>query len=131
MLKQVNEQFLLDAISFTEAETRSYEFAEDMVQGEFTVVDIKHKKTIVDVIAEDGGDKFWLVKFKYLSVDGDSDKQKTITNQILVNADTLETANNLIKEYNSQMLVPYEVYAITETKIVEFIPYVKDEEVSE
>jgi len=102
-----------------------------MVQGEFTVVDIKHKKTIVDVIAEDGGDKFWLVKFKYLSVDGDSDKQKTITNQILVNADTLETANNLIKEYNSQMLVPYEVYAITETKIVEFIPYVKDEEVSE
>jgi len=129
-LKKVNELYLFDALTYTDAETQAYKFAEVSVHGEFSISGIKTTR-INDVVVDEQEHKFWLVKYRYQTVDGDSEKIKMINYQMLVNCDTIQEVTPIVEEFLKQMLVPYEVYMIQESKIVEFIPYEKDEQASD
>jgi len=126
MLKQVTDVFLLDAVSYTDAESRLYEICERDISGEFTVTQIT-KTNIAEVIAHEDSEKWYKSKVVYMTVDGDSDKEVKINTYLLVSADNVKQAHERIEEHLNSMLVPYEIPSITLTNILEVFPYDPDE----
>lgn len=122
MMKQVTEQYLLDAVSYTDAESRAYEFAEEYISGAFSITKIT-KTNIGEVVINEDSDRLWKCKTVFQTVDGDSEKLININNYILVDADNAKQAFERIEQHMSGMQVPYDVPSIVATKIVEVVPY--------
>ncbi|WP_258103585.1 DUF4494 domain-containing protein [Marinoscillum sp. MHG1-6] len=124
MLKQITEAYMLDALTYTEAETRIYEAMERDVHGEFTVTQITKTNISELVINEDKpADYWWKVKVVYTTVDGDSEKEVNINNYFMVSADNIGDCIENTNEFLKSMLVPYSIPSVTLTKIVEVYPY--------
>ena len=126
LLKQVTEAFLVDAVSYTEAETRINDIAAQDMHGEWAVTQIT-KTNIVEVIPSEEAETWFKCKVSYSTVDGDSEKEKKINTYMLVCALHIKMAFEMIEEHFKGMLVPYDIPSITQTNIMEVYPYIKDE----
>ena len=124
--KKVTETYLIDAVSFTEAESRLYKEMEMMISGEFIVTGIR-KANYTDIFPFDDGDRWFKSKISYVSVDEDAGKEKKVSNQILVLANDVKDAWDKIHESMKGMTVDYEINAIAESPILDFFPYFKEE----
>ncbi|AKP50255.1 DUF4494 domain-containing protein [Cyclobacterium amurskyense] len=127
LLKNVSEQYLVDAVSFTEAEARIYDMLGSVIRGDFQVTSIS-KSNIVDVFFFDDVDVWHKCKITYIVADADSGKEKKVTQYMLVTAHNLKEAYDRIYESLNNMLVSFNVPDISESPIVEIFPYEKDDE---
>jgi hypothetical protein len=123
--RKVNDNYLLDAVSFTDAETRIYKEMQQLTNGEFQVANIK-KSNLTEVIPSETGEWWYKAKISLITIDEEKGKEKKITNYILVMADDINHALKRLEEGLSYMLVPYVVIAIQLSTIAEVFPY--DEE---
>lgn len=126
MVKQVTDAFLLDAVSYTDAESRLYEICERDISGEFSVTQIT-KTNIAEVVSHEGSENWYKSKVVYSTVDGDSEKEVKINTYLLVSADDVKHAFDLIEEHLNSMLVPFEIPSITLTNFLEVYPYDPEE----
>lgn len=124
-LKRVTEPYLVDAVSFTDAEARIYEEVGTNVQGEFLITGIS-KTDYADIFYYDDADDWYKCKLTYVSVDADSGKEKKVSNNFLVTAATVREAYDRIKESLSDMTVSFEIPSIALSPIVEVMPYDPD-----
>ncbi|PSL01467.1 DUF4494 domain-containing protein [Cecembia rubra] len=127
LLKNVSEQYLVDAVSFTEAEARIYDMLGSTIRGDFQVTNIS-KSNFVDVFPYDDIDIWHKCKITYVVADADSGKEKKVTQYMLVTAHDVKEAYDRIHESLSNMLVTFRVPDITESPIVEVFPYERDDE---
>jgi hypothetical protein len=125
--KKVNEPYLVDAISFTEAEERIYKELSVYISSEFTVTNIR-KASYTDIFPFEDGERWYKCKVTYVSVDEEAGKEKKISNQMLVLANNVKDAHDKIEKSLEGMTVDFEIPAIAESPIVDFFPYFKDEE---
>lgn len=125
-LKQVTEAFLVDAVSYTEAETRINNIAERDIKGEFAVTQIS-KTNIAEVIPDEEAFTWFKCKVVYSTIDGDSEKEVKINTYMLIAALHVKHAFEKIQEHFKGMVVPYEIPSITQTKIMEVYPFDEDE----
>ena len=126
LLKNVSEQYLVDAVSFTEAEARIYDMLGSVIRGDFQVTNIS-KSNLVDVFFYEDIDIWHKCKITYLVADGDSGKEKKVTQYMIVTAEDVKQAYDRIQESLSNMLVSFRVPDITESSIIEVFPFEKDE----
>ncbi|NVJ85137.1 MAG: DUF4494 domain-containing protein [Algoriphagus sp.] len=122
LLKSISEQYLVDAVSFTEAEAILYDRLGSQIRGDFQVTGIS-KSNIVDVFYYDDADIWHKCKITYLVADGESGKEKKVTQYMIVTAYDVKQAYDRIQESLSNMLVSFRVPDITESPIVEVFPY--------
>ncbi|ERM84457.1 hypothetical protein P872_25205 [Rhodonellum psychrophilum GCM71 = DSM 17998] len=127
LLKNVSEQYLVDAVSFTEAEARIYDMLGSVIRGDFQVTNIS-KSNIVDVFYYEDIDVWHKCKITYLVTDADSGKEKKVTQFMLVTAHDVKEAHERIFESLNNMLVTFRVPEIAESPIVEIFPYEKEDE---
>lgn len=127
LLKNVSEQYLVDAVSFTEAEARIYDMLGSVIRGDFQVTNIS-KSNIVDVFFYEDSDVWYKCKITYVVADADSGKEKKVTQYMLVSAHNVKDAYDRIFESLNNMLVSFVVPDINESPIVEIFPYEKDDE---
>lgn len=127
LLKNVSEQYLVDAVSFTEAEARIYDMLGSVIRGDFQVTNIS-KSNLVDVFFYDDIDIWYKCKVSYVVADADSGKEKKVTQYMLVSAHNVKEAYERIHESLNNMLVTFVVPDINESPIVEIFPYEKDDE---
>ncbi|PRY87910.1 DUF4494 domain-containing protein [Mongoliibacter ruber] len=127
LLKNVSEQYLVDAVSFTEAEARIYDMLGSTIRGDFQVTNIS-KSNFVDVFPYDDIDIWHKCKITYVVADADSGKEKKVTQYMLVTAHDVKEAYDRIQESLSNMLVTFRVPDIVESPIVEVFPYEHDDE---
>lgn len=126
-VKKVSDQYLVDAVSFTEAEARIYEKLGSVLPGEFHIANIS-KSNITDVFYYGDNDIWHKCKMTYtLEVEG-SGKEKKVTNYILLTAPNAKTAYDRVYESLNNMLVEFRVPEIAESPIVEVFPYESEEE---
>lgn len=125
-VKNVTEPYLVDAMSFTEAEARIYEELGSIIRGEFVVSGIAKSK-IIDIFHYDDSDVWYRCKISY-SVAEESGKEKKITNYMLVSASDVKQAYERIHESLNNMLVTFSVPEIVETPIVEIFAYISEEQ---
>ncbi|GAA4396415.1 hypothetical protein GCM10023187_04530 [Nibrella viscosa] len=125
-LKTINEAYLLDAVSYTDAEARLYRLVADNTP-EFNITAIRPMR-LSDVFHFEGGEKWYKCKVIYMTEDERSGKEKKVINMMLVNAETVKEAHARIEESLRTMLVPFEITDINLTPILEVWPYEPEEE---
>lgn len=120
--KKVSETYLLDAVSFTEAESRIYKELQTMVSGEFAVSKIAKTK-ISEIIPSDNGDRWYKAKVAFITVDEESGKEKRTVQNVLVFSDNIKEAYDQIIEAMQGMMADFEISGINESTILDVYPY--------
>jgi hypothetical protein len=120
--KKVTEPYLLDAISFSDAEKRMYFLMEQYIRGEFSIHNIS-KTNFSDVFNAEDAEIWFKCKVTYNDVDEKTEKVKAITNYALVAANDVKDCFDRIHECYKDMLVPFEVPSIQESPIVDVFPH--------
>lgn len=120
--KKVNEPYLVDALTFTEAESRIIEKITPFISGEFNISAVK-KTRISDIFFKDGGDRFYMVKVNFITIDEKTGAEKKSSSFILVQASDFAGALNNFEEGMKGTLADYEIASIAETMIMDVFPY--------
>jgi len=125
--KKVNEAYLLDAVSFSEAESRIYKELETMVSGEFTVTKIA-KTNIAEIIPSEDGDRWFKAKVSFITIDEEKGKEKRTAQYVLILAKTVRDAYEKVVENMQGMMADFEINAVNESPIMDVFPYFGQEE---
>ncbi|WP_159522935.1 DUF4494 domain-containing protein [Sunxiuqinia indica] len=129
--RKVSEWYLIDAVSFTDAEKRMIEQMQQLVRGgEFQIDNIK-KSNIIEIFPHDDGEFWFKAKVSLVTIDEKAGKEKKINNYFLVAADDLKQAQQRLEKGLSYVLVPIMETALALSPIVDVFPYFKDEEIAE
>lgn len=128
MQKKVTERYLVDALSFTEAEARIIEEMTPYITGGFTVVDIK-RATYSELFPsdEEAADRWFKCKLFFITLDEKSGAEKKTSTQVLVQAADLRDAVKKLDEAMKGTMADYQIAAVAETPIMDVYPYSKDE----
>lgn len=118
MVKKVNEPYLVDALTFTEAEARIIEEMKPFISGEYSISSEKKTK-ISEIFFNEGGDRYFLVKVNFITLDENKGVEKKTVSQILVQASDFEDAVEKFKEGMKGTMADYEIGAISETLIMD------------
>lgn len=87
MAKKITEPYLVDALSFTEAEARIIEEITPFISGEYTVADIKRAKySEIFHAEEESADRWFKGKLNFITLDEKNGKEKKTATNILVQA---------------------------------------------
>lgn len=119
--KKVNEPYLVDALSFTEAEARITEKITPFMQGEFSIAAVK-KTRVSEIFWDENGDKFYMVKANFITVDERSGKEKRSASFILVQAPDFATALQTFMKNMDSSMADWEIASITETMLMDVYP---------
>ena len=122
VVKKVNEPYLVDALTFTEAEARIIEKITPYISGDFTISAVKKTK-ISDIFFDDSGDRFYMVKVNFITLDEKSGIEKKSANFILVQAADFAGALKKFEEGMKGTLADYEVASISETPLMDVFPF--------
>lgn len=123
LFKSVTEQYLVDALSFTEAEARALE-GMPSGRGEITMMSIQ-KSNIREVAFYGDTDMWFKAKVSYVVMEEESEKEKRVTTYILVNSSDLREAYDRVQEHLKEMLVPFMISKIEESPIMDVFEYQK------
>ena len=121
MQKAVNEPYLVDALSFTEAESRITEELAPFISGDFTVSAVKREK-LSEVFYDETGDKWYKVKFNIITVDEKTAVEKKTSVVTLVQAANFQAAVDNFMEGMKGTMADFEIAAVTETALMDVFP---------
>ncbi len=124
--KKVTEPYLVDAVSFTEAEARIHIELEKMIHSDFMVTNIS-KSNISELFPNENGDRWFKAKTSFVTVDEESGKEKKSNNYMLVEANNVKDAYEFLTEGLSDMIVPFEIPSVAESPIMDVFPFFKDD----
>lgn len=119
-VKATTDVYVVNALSFTEAEARAIEFVTPFISGEFTVTDIKRAK-YAEVWENSAGDKWYEAQLEFITIDERTGSEKRTKNRMLVQASTLSEAMQAVAENMRGTMADYEAVCIKETPILEYI----------
>ena len=122
MQKKVSEPYLVDALSFTEAEARITEEVKPYISGEFTIADIKRVK-YSEIFFNENGDRFFKTKIFFITLDEKSGSEKKTAVQMLAQACTLKEALAVIEQGMAGTMADYTIASLAETTIMDIFPY--------
>ena len=118
--KKVTDQYLVDALSFTEAEARIIEEVKPFISGEFQVKSIRKYK-VAEIVVDESGDRFFKCKLNFITLDEKSGNEKKTAVYMLVDAENLDKAKVLLVEHMKSTMADYSIEKIEETKIMAVI----------
>ncbi|MEA3503766.1 MAG: DUF4494 domain-containing protein [Bacteroidota bacterium] len=124
--KKVTEPYLIDAVSFSEAETLIHKILEPYIKGDMEIKSLS-RANIADVFDFDDDGMWFKTKLVYHDLDPDTEKKTKVTKFIFVKASNVKEAYERVEE-NLNLLIPYDMPSIQETPIVDVFPYEIDEE---
>jgi len=124
--KKVTETYLVDALSFSEAEERMNKEITPFMSGEFSISGIK-KAGINEIFPNDEGDRWYKCKVNFISIDEIKATEKKITSNILVLGSNIKDAWDHLETALKDTMSDYEVPSIIETSIMDIFPYKVEE----
>ena len=126
LLKKTTETYVVEALSFTEAERRIMEEMSSYISGEFSVKDIKiapyHEIFFSD---EEMADRWYKCKLQFITIDEKTEKEKRSNVNYLVQAGTLNGAVKNIDDVMGGTMIDYVIAAVAETTLMDVFEYAK------
>ena len=122
----VTEAYLVDAMSYTEAESRIYGEMEQRVRGEFKIVNIS-KSNYADVISDEELVDWYKVKVTAVEYDEENDKEKKSNNYYLVSANSCTQAIERAEESMKDVGIDFVIPAVNFVQLVDVFPYAEGE----
>ena len=122
--KKVSELYLVNSLSFTEAESKITEEMKHFISGEFTVKALKATKySELFSSGEEGADRWFKCKLMFITLDEKSGAEKRTSTLVLVQAADLRDAVKKLDEGMKSTICDYEIGSISDTKIIDVYPY--------
>ncbi len=118
VIKKVTEPYLVDALSFTEAESRIIEEQTPFISGDFSVAAVKRTK-IAEIFRDETADRWYLVKVAFITIDEKTAVEKKSISQILVAGSDFKGAFDNFIEGMKSTLADYEIVSISETPLMD------------
>ncbi len=116
--KTVTEPYLVDALSFTEAEARIIEEITPFISGDFKVTAVKRTNT-AEIFWDEEGDRWYRVKVNFVTIDEKTAVEKKTANYIMVQATDFKKAFDNFMAGMKGTMSDFEVASITETAIMD------------
>ena len=116
--KKVNEPYLVDALSFTEAEARIIEEITPFISGEFSVSAVKRTR-IAEIFFDETGDRWYNVKYNIITIDEKTAVEKKTSVLTLVQACEFQKAVDNFMENMKGTMADFEIASVTETAIMD------------
>ena len=114
--KKVTEQYVVEAMSFTEAESRIAEGMTHYIDGDFDVVSEKIAPYNEILLSDNSNDDKWfLSKVSFITLDERTAKEKKQTFRYLVQAATSELAMDYTNEISSLGTYDYSIDSVQDT----------------
>lgn len=127
--RKVSELYLLDSMSFTEAEARIIEKLKEMIQGDFRIEAIKKSNITELVESKDGNDDKWFkAKVAIIDADSISGTEKKTNQYFLVAGSDVDKALENLKKSLSTYVIPTDVVQIGDSNIMDVFPYFEDKQ---
>jgi len=123
--KKVTEPYLVDALSFTEAEARIIEEIKPYISGEFTITDIKRAR-LAELFFNEEGDRYYKIKVFFITLDEKSGAEKKTAVQMLAQASDLKHAISVLEEGMKGSMADYTIGSVAETMIMDVFPFSSD-----
>ena len=120
-VKKVNEPYLVDALSFTEAEARIIEECTPYISGEFSISAVKKTK-ISEIFWDETGDRYYMVKVMFITIDEKTAVEKKSASFILVQASDFKGALENFMSGMKGTMADFEIASITETALKDVFP---------
>lgn len=118
--KVVTEKFLLDAVSFTEAEERITEEMQQYSNLDIGIISEKITNISEVVTTEDAADKFYKVKMNIATVDESSGRKRKTPQIIIIQAASVDDARKRFDTYIKGWLTDVTLEAVSETKYMDY-----------
>lgn len=116
--KLVNEQYVVDALSFTEAEASIIDNMSVYVSGEFKVANINPANYNEIFFSGNDDDDLWFkARLAFITIDEKKDKEKRTYVNYLIQAKCIERAKRYVDEVMGKTMNDYELKSLSETKI--------------
>ena len=124
ILKKVTETYVIDALSFGEAEKRILEEMTSYVSGEVEVCALKIAPYKEIFFADsDMADRWYVAKLAFITIDEKTDKEKKTRVCYLVNAGNINAAIKNIEEVMAGTMIDYDTLNVSETQILDVFEY--------
>ena len=122
--KKVSEVYVIDALSFSEAEERIMEEMSSYISGEIELVDVKIAPYKEIFFADNNlADRWFKAKVVYITIDERTQREKRMPVMVLVNAGNINSAIKNTDEVMGSTMIDYAITAIQETKIFDVFEY--------
>ena len=121
-IKSVTEPYIVDALSFTEAEARTTGFMQPYISGEFKVV--KEKITNISEVVpcdDPAADRWYKVKHNIITVNEKTGKEKRTPQYLLFQASSNDDARDRYVAYVKDWMANVELDTVAETKYMDYI----------
>jgi len=123
--KKVTEKYVVDALSFTEAEARIIEQMSSYISGEFEIVEIDRCPFGEIFFSDDElADKWYKAKLAFITIDEKTEKEKKTKVNYLVQGMNLEQARKNIDEVMGGTMIDYVILGVNETPIMDVFEYI-------
>lgn len=122
--KMVTERYGVDALSFTEAESRIVEEMEANITGEFKITSESQANYNEVVFSDDSEDEYWFkCKLQFITINESNGKEKYSNINYLVQAKSVAKALDNITEMMRGAMTDYNVVSISATKLIDVFEY--------
>ena len=122
--KKVKELYVVDALSFTEAERRITEEMTSSISGGFAVTDIRKAVYKEVFFSEDAkADRWYKAKLQFITMDDKTEKEKRSNVYYLVHASSLAGAIRNIESIMGGTMVDYVIASVAETSVMDVYEY--------
>ena len=129
LIKKTTETYLVDALSFTEAEKRFIEEITPFMSGEFLVTDIKRARISELFDSDDLNDDRWFkARVAFITLDEKSGVEKRTVQTVLVQANELHRALTRLDEGRKDTRGEWVIVSIAETAIIDVFKFKADED---
>ena len=118
VVKKVNEPYLVDALSFTEAEARIIEEQTPFISGDFSVSAVKRTK-ISEIFRDDSADTWYLAKVAFITIDEKTAVEKRSVTTMLVAGSDFKGAYENFNEGMKGTLADFDLVSLSETPIMD------------
>ncbi len=125
--KVTTDTYLLDAVSYTEAETRITEEMKNFTEEDFRIMNIK-VANFSEVHPFENSDRWFKSKVSLIALDEESGKEKKTNIYLLVQANDIKEAFENTTHTMAETMGDYTIPSITESPIVDVFPYFTGEE---
>ncbi len=118
VIKTSSETYLIDALSFTEAEARIISEMQPYISGEYKVDSVKRVR-MSEIFFDETGDKWYKAKVNFVSFDEKKGVEKRVANYMFVQASDFAKALSNLMEGMKGTMSDFEIAAINETSILD------------
>lgn len=122
LVKKVTEKYLVEAVSFSDAETRFIEYINQYISGEYSISGIKIAK-YSEIFDKEDGDRYFDCKVQFITLDEKTEIEKKQNVKMLVKANDIREAMKNIDEGMKGTMVDYSSVLIKETDIIDIYKY--------